>query len=434
MYALGEHRYRPNFKLPITVWIVSPNSKVQREAAQPKIKSFLPPASIAHVYTGPLGAIDTIELTNGSRLVFKSGDGGAETLAGGEVHVVWIDEPTTRANYSELLARIVSTNGVIIGTMTIMEGFNSWIYQDIWTAGDPEWGLHTGAMRDNATLSSDAIASFERGLTPEERIARVDGMPVSRDELAYPELSQLPMLVTNELPKDFLSKNGLARPWRVIAGIDTGNRFAASWFAFHDDGRIFVFAEHFEKYQTAEENADGILKTNREFGLHLPGHRPRLFYVIDRTSQFKADLAKKGIPTYDGSNEQESSVDSGRLFFKVNVNRPPDWTGGNPRLLFYGPTTERTRTHLTQERWEKIRATSRYGNLLTGRLVRQQNDLAAAFRYGIDFYKRNFSEVPKPSANEIPPRATIWDKIRDKLARKQKGESRIVHGVLGDYF
>lgn len=437
-YALGEHPWRKNFTLPITVWIISPNSKVQREAAQPKILSLLPPAILekSKVYTGQFGAIDTIILPNGSRIVFKSGDGGAETMAGGEVHVIWIDEPTTRAVYSELLARVVSTNGVVIGTMTIIEGYNSWIYNDIWTATDPEWGLHTWTMRDNATLSLEAIASFERGLTPEERQARIEGLPVSRDEQAYPELAWMPKLVTGELPSDFLTKESfITRPWKVIVGIDTGNRFGATWIAFHPDGRIFCFAEYFEKYATADENARGINDINRRFGLHLSSPMPRLFHVIDATSQFKPDLAKHGIVTYDGSNEQESSVNAGRVYFKFNKKLPLDWKKANPRFMFYGPTTERTRNHLAVERWERIRATSRYANLLTGRLARQQNDLAAAFRYAIDFYHRNFSTVPKAQPQEIAPRLTIWDKIKDKMARKRQGEeSKIIHGVLGDYY
>jgi phage terminase large subunit-like protein len=70
-YACGIHPYK-DVQTPNEGWIVSKDYNVQREAAQKIVLELLPKSAIKKIWHVKAGIIDIIELTNGSKIGFKS--------------------------------------------------------------------------------------------------------------------------------------------------------------------------------------------------------------------------------------------------------------------------------------------------------------------------------------------------------------------------
>jgi hypothetical protein len=141
----------------------------------------------------------------------------------------------------------------------------------------------------------------------------------------------------------------LERNWQYIVGIDTGTYFAAEFLAY-DPGqppkippRALFFNEVYTKRHTINENCRAIIALCEYY--HI---KPTI--VVDRTSQFKADLSNHGLPPLDGPLEIHASIDAMKHAM-TPVHGVKSWAARNPEL-FIGPACTRLRDRIMSYRWD----------------------------------------------------------------------------------
>lgn len=78
---------------------------------------------------GVAQAVDTVRVRHASGgisiLGFKSYDQGRKKFQGTAKHVVWMDEEPPEDVYSECMARLMTTNGMMLSTFTPLEGLSN---------------------------------------------------------------------------------------------------------------------------------------------------------------------------------------------------------------------------------------------------------------------------------------------------------------------
>jgi phage terminase large subunit-like protein len=147
-----EDLYEPPKRMD--VWISSLDFPASRDIIRPKLEHFLPKNLVSEWRQ----ADQMYVLKNGSILGLKSAESGWQKYQGTSRSIIWLDEEHPIDVYRECEARVVDTDGMIVGTMTPVNGF-SWTYDEIWLKQDedPDIFVVTGEMDDNPYLSKDAI-------------------------------------------------------------------------------------------------------------------------------------------------------------------------------------------------------------------------------------------------------------------------------------
>lgn len=127
------------FDGPIEAWAAGDTSETTRDIVQHSLMGplgqmgtgLVPALSIIGEPTkrmGVAGAMDTARIkhvTGGvSLLGFKSYDQGRKKFQGTAKHVIWLDEEPPADVYDECLLRLMTTNGLMIGTFTPLNGLS----------------------------------------------------------------------------------------------------------------------------------------------------------------------------------------------------------------------------------------------------------------------------------------------------------------------
>jgi phage terminase large subunit-like protein len=138
------------FDYPINAWAAGKDSKTVREILQHKLlgpqdalgTGMVPGDSLVSTSPKPgvPDGIETVQVRHRSgglsRLMFKSFDQGRESFVGTEQHLVWLDEEPSYDLYFEALTRTMTTNGLMLVTMTPLYGMTDLIkyymgYQEV---------------------------------------------------------------------------------------------------------------------------------------------------------------------------------------------------------------------------------------------------------------------------------------------------------------
>jgi len=125
-------------------------------------------------------------LKNGSTLQLMSHENEVEDFSGGSFHIIQIDEGLVWAKYRENLLRILDTHGFLMIGMTPPDDEAAawdaaWMYNEIYQKGlegvekDGTIDSFTLFTENNRILSKEVISEVIRGLTPNQREARLYG-------------------------------------------------------------------------------------------------------------------------------------------------------------------------------------------------------------------------------------------------------------------
>lgn len=129
--CVGRHPYLVTHTPPIEVWIVcaswSQSVAIQKKFWMLVDKNELDPSVEFSPLKGFIGKNPAVLYKNGSIVRFKTTQQGALNLAGSTIHVVLIDEPTDPRIYAELQKRVARNNGVVMMTMTPINGPVEWL-------------------------------------------------------------------------------------------------------------------------------------------------------------------------------------------------------------------------------------------------------------------------------------------------------------------
>lgn len=122
----GKHPFLPVRSPPIVAWVVcaswSQSVEIQRKFWEICDRDELDERTEFDEVKGFKGKHPTVRYKNGSIVRFKTTRQGGLNLASATIHVVLIDEPTQQRVFEELRKRVARTNGVVIMTLTPING------------------------------------------------------------------------------------------------------------------------------------------------------------------------------------------------------------------------------------------------------------------------------------------------------------------------
>ena len=233
-----------------------------------------------------------------STLFFRTAAAGRENLQGVTLHHAWLDEEVPLDIYSEVLARLVATNGQLLASFTPLEGvadlvlryieqpsadraFVTMGYDDL-PAAEGEPGALPGGPYGHIPVS--ARASIIAAFPPHEREARSKGVPSLGSGRIYTTADEA--IIENVDPNSFPTW------YRWIWGVDFGMQhpFAAVLCAWDSETGNDVFhlvAEVVMSDSTIAQQVDAIKQTEwrlfKSHALEIPvswphdgGQRDRL--------------------------------------------------------------------------------------------------------------------------------------------------------------
>jgi phage terminase large subunit-like protein len=246
---LGEHPHKPTHAPPIRSWCISQQlpggtdkphvqlEEVRRWAPQDALRG----GSWAAAYSP---GSRTLHWANGGVTEFKSYDQDPLAFESWKGHWIWFDEePTRREIYTSCLLRLVDYAGQWAMTLTPILSLTgaSWV-EELWSRrGEPDldYECHQLLTLENPHLDAALTERTLRGLSEEERLVRSQGA-----------FARVGGRVLSELePRHYVAPFLPPREWRHYLVIDPGyrNPGAALWAAVDEGGRIWLYAEHYER-------------------------------------------------------------------------------------------------------------------------------------------------------------------------------------------
>ncbi|MBK8100630.1 MAG: hypothetical protein IPK26_26370 [Planctomycetes bacterium] len=180
-----HHPLKRTYKVPQFWWACTEPERVKDNFDT--LLSFIPDQEIVRVSNKPQH--QRVELRNGSWAQMKSYGMKRRAFQGAALYGVWNDEEEPEFINAEQLMRLVDHNGILLRTMTPVEG-TTWLYDGpLYGLGDTPKGKKcfekqrgpmawfTGKMRDNPYLTEEAIQLRieEAGMDEDEILIRIEG-------------------------------------------------------------------------------------------------------------------------------------------------------------------------------------------------------------------------------------------------------------------
>ena len=356
---------------PTVGWAASETMEVSRDAAQRILlgrdnergTGAIPEADIELVapYPNVRGAASMAlvkHVTGGtSRIIFKSYDQGRTKFQGDTIDWFWPDEEPPEDIYTEGITRTNATGGMVMMTFTPLLGMSR-VVQRFMKELSPDRVVIRMGIKDAAHYTQEERDRIITSYPEHEREARTEGLPMLGEGAVFP--------IARE--KVAYDAGSLTFPdhWPRICGMDFGwdHPTAAAWLAWDRDADVvYVYDCYAQTKQTPVFHAAAI----KGKGEWIPVAWPHDGLQHDKGSgeqladQYRAQgvkmLAKRA--TFpDGSNGLEAGVmemldrmQTGRL--KIAAHLEP--------------------------LWDEFRSYHRD----KGRIVKEQDDILSAVRYGL---------------------------------------------------
>lgn len=187
---------------------------------------------------GLADAIDTVFVKHVtgdySSLVFKSYEQGRAKWQSETVHVLWMDEEPPEEIYTEALARITATKGMVYTTFTPLMGMTE-IARRFFLEESPNRALVQMTIEDAEHIAQEERQKIIDGYPEHEREARTKGIPALGSGRVYPVAESV--LTIDPIP--------LPDHWPRICGIDFGgwdHPTAVVWMAHdRDTDTVYVY-------------------------------------------------------------------------------------------------------------------------------------------------------------------------------------------------
>lgn len=145
-----------------------------KETTIPTLMSWFPKGFIKKTLRNPQGHVIEMDLANGSIMHFRTYDQGSDKAEGKDWHVVWCDEPPPRDIFTAIYRGLVSMNGKMLLTATLLK--EAWLWDE---AEKSSFRVFEGDIDDNVWLNPDAKRDFLGSLTDEELAVRKTGRPAT---------------------------------------------------------------------------------------------------------------------------------------------------------------------------------------------------------------------------------------------------------------
>ncbi len=356
---------------PVRIWIGGIADDLVRDNPQKHVmgvpglwgtgfvpKSCIVPKRIAMSH-GVTGAIDTAYIRHKSGgysvIIFKSYKEGREKWQSDTVDIIWYDEEPPMEIYSEGLARISATSGMVLVTLTPLKG-GTVLVNRFYLEKSPDRHLTQMTIEDAEHIPVSERQKIIDGYPEHEREARARGVPLLGSGRVFPVDEKQIKVDPFDIPSH----------WPAIGGIDFGWDHPTAAVKIHwdrDADRVFVTAEYRQKEKTPVLHA-GTLRT---WGKWLPWAWPHDGLQHDKGSgdqlaeiyrSHGLDLLSQRATFEDGTNGLEAGV----------------------MMMLERMQTDRFKVFSHLGMWfEEFRMYHRKDGLI----VKQMDDLMSATRYGV---------------------------------------------------
>jgi PBSX family phage terminase large subunit len=289
--------------------VVAPTYRMLKDSTLVTLLGMIDAHNIPVVYNKGDQQLET--MVNGKKAIamLRSGD-NPDRLRGPNVTWGWVDEMAmVRENvWKVLLGRLRVGDPQAWGTTT-PAGMN-WVYQRWVERQDPRYGIVQSSTRENKFLPKDFVTDLESDYTSEFAAQEVDGQFVAFEGLVYSEFNSATNLIDYDPPKS----------WARYGAIDFGysNPFVHLWGAVDEDGRLYIYDEHYQRKALLETHAEAIKSR---------GVRQQ-WIVSDHDAQEVAQMRSLGIDTVPAKKD----ITVGIQAVKARLKPAGD---GRPRLFIH---------------------------------------------------------------------------------------------------
>ena len=326
---------RLRFNRPIKArWACPDFEKGVGEILQEKIDEYMPWEYVTNTHKNSRGYVVKYFFRNGSTLDVVTYEQDLLTFEGVSRDYVHFDEPPRRDKFVASLRATVDRGGRISMSLTPIS--EPWIYDELYLAEDLDVEVITTSIYENPHLSREYIKEFEKMLTPEEKLARIEGKFLNIMGLVYKQLNRAVHGVERfEVPPEWLR-------WFVIDPHDRKPHYLG-WFAVDSTGDCYWYramkvegtiSEVVEKVKEVEEKTgDKIYRRliDPNFGQKIYGNSKLTVKeefekaARERDFDFRLDLAN-------------DNIEAGHLkvkeYLRYDPNKPISLTN-KPKLFIF---------------------------------------------------------------------------------------------------
>lgn len=268
---------------------------------------------------------------NGASILFRSAD-APDRLRGVNLNWAYLDEAALMKEdvWRIILGRLRVEPEPQGWITTTPAGFN-WVYKYWVERGNSNYELFHSSTRENKYLPAEYLADLEANYAGEFAKQEIDGEFVAFEGLVY-----LPFSRNVHVYKDTL----LPESWPRVRAIDFGytNPFVCLWGAIDEDGRLYIYKEHYRPRMLVKEHAAIINAENHHY----------LWTVSDHDAQDQAELKACGIYTRNAQKDVILGIQRTMARLKMQGD-------GYPRL-FVNERCTNTIREFSSYRWQESKA------------------------------------------------------------------------------
>jgi len=202
-----------------------------------------------------------------SEMKFKSYEKGATKLQGDTLDWEWCDEEPPEDIYSEMMARITATNGIIYVTFTPLQGMSK-VVTRFTDEPSPDRSVVTMTIDDAKHIPDEQKAKIIAGFLPHEREARARGVPVLGSGKVFKATEESITITPFSIP----------RHWSLLWGMDFGlnHPFATVLFAWDKEMDTIYVVKCIRMADTLPlQHAEAMKPCLNNFGWKIPAAWPQ---------------------------------------------------------------------------------------------------------------------------------------------------------------
>ena len=263
------------FDCPTRIWTGANTNEASRDIIQDTLlgpegehgTGWLPRETIKEVkyrQAGVPNVVDTVKIKHvsgkNSQITFKTYDQGFQKWMGTSRHVIWLDEESPMAIFTESLTRILDVRGILINTFTPLLGTTDVVQHFL--EGGPGIFVKNVTWNDAPHLDKDEMARLALSYPEWERESRMKGVPMMGSGAVYPVKDSEILVPPFEIPNHFYR----------ICGVDFGidHPAAAVWLAHDRDADVIYVYDCYKKAGMTPIYHGGAIKKRGEVPVAWP--------------------------------------------------------------------------------------------------------------------------------------------------------------------
>jgi len=320
-FALGIHPYKETPKRNITIWVGAETwQAVGKILWAEKLERYLPKSRIVNIRwhnSGDKIPKEVVLLRDGeftSTIEFKAFEQGRKAFEGRGIDAFYGDEQCKNQSqgiWHEIQARLMDHSGFVSWSMTPV------LYQ------------HWFSTRVLSLPNTDEVFYVDLENNRKSRGGYIEDREIDTLIAEWPEEVQ-ETRIKGHLAAFFgavyrtynrsvheIEPFEIPRHWRKIRAIDFGfsNPFVCLWVAIDEDGRYYVYREHYKAQAGMEDHATHIKR-------HSAGEK-YLLTCSDHDAQDNFELAKYGVMTQNANKNVHAGIEDVQRCLKVQGDNKP---------------------------------------------------------------------------------------------------------------